>query len=198
MADIFLRIFLWGRDMKGVIFTEFIELVEGQFSEELAEQLIERADLPSGGSYTSLGTYDHAEILSLVTHLSQITGADAGDLQLAFGEFLFGRFAEMHGNFMAGVPGALDFLAKVDNYIHIEVEKLYPEATPPRLDYNRLNERQMELHYRSHRPFALVAHGLIVGCGKHFGENLQVRREDLPGTGPGTEAKFILEVQDQD
>ena len=90
--------------MKGVIFTEFMELVEQQFSEEVAEQIIELADPASGGSYTSLGTYDHSEILALVTHLSQITGADAGDLQLAFGEFLFGRFSIIHGNFMVGVP----------------------------------------------------------------------------------------------
>lgn len=182
--------------MKGVIFTEFMELVEQQFSEEVAEQIIELANPESGGSYTSLGTYDHGEILALVTHLSQITGANVGDLQLVFGEFLFGRFSVIHGDFMVGVPGALDFLSKVQDYIHIEVEKLYPQATPPKLDCNRISEQKMELHYSSHRPFALVAHGLIAGCGKHFGDNLDIQREDLPGAGPGTEAKFILEVLD--
>lgn len=181
--------------MKGVIFTEFIELVEEKFSDDVLEQIVEAADLPSGGSYTSLGTYAHEEVIALVTQLSAITGADAGDLQLAFGEFLFGRFAVLHGNFMEGVPGALDFLEKVQDYIHIEVEKLYPEATPPRLDCQRVDEKNMVLHYSSHRPFAMVAHGLIKGCSDHFNSNLDIKREDLPGVGTGTEARFVLKAQ---
>ena len=47
--------------MKGVVFTEFIEMVEDKFSADIADQIIEEADLPSGGVYTSVGTYDHAE-----------------------------------------------------------------------------------------------------------------------------------------
>ncbi|TMO53504.1 hypothetical protein CWC18_21130, partial [Pseudoalteromonas aurantia] len=72
--------------MKGIIFTEFMEMVEDRFSEDVAEEIIELADLPSGGSYTSLGTYSHAEVLNLVTCLSQVSGAKIEDLVQAFGE----------------------------------------------------------------------------------------------------------------
>ena len=42
--------------MKGIIFTEFMQMVEDRFSIEVAEEIIDAATLPSGGSYTSLGT----------------------------------------------------------------------------------------------------------------------------------------------
>jgi hypothetical protein len=44
--------------MKGVVFTEFIELVESRFSIPLAEQLLETTDLPSGGVTTSPASRD--------------------------------------------------------------------------------------------------------------------------------------------
>ena len=170
-------------------------MVEDRFSIDVAEQIIAASNLPSGGSYTSLGTYDHGEILAMVTQLGGISGVDLGDLQMAFGEFLFGRFALIHGDFMENVPGALDFLEKVEGYIHLEVQKLYPEASPPKLTSHRIDDKNMTLHYSSHRPFALLAHGLIKGCADHFGNKLDIYREDLDGS-PGTEARFTLAVMD--
>jgi GGDEF domain-containing protein len=40
--------------MKGVVFTEFMEMVEDRFSLEIAERLIEESNLASLGIYTSL------------------------------------------------------------------------------------------------------------------------------------------------
>jgi len=57
--------------MKGIIFTELVEMVEATFSPELMDELMEEADLPSKGIYTSVGTYDHTEILTLVSLLSE-------------------------------------------------------------------------------------------------------------------------------
>ncbi|MBA1333177.1 heme transporter CcmB, partial [Candidatus Endoriftia persephone str. Guaymas] len=44
--------------MKGIVFSKFIEFVEERFSPEMADDIIESSDLPSGGAYTSVGTYD--------------------------------------------------------------------------------------------------------------------------------------------
>ncbi len=45
--------------MKGVVFTEFIEMVEDQFSADMVDDIIDDAQPPSGGAYTAVGTYDH-------------------------------------------------------------------------------------------------------------------------------------------
>ena len=76
----------------------------------------------------------------------------------------------------------------------MEVRKLYPDATPPKLVCTRIDERQMQLHYQSHRPFAVVAHGLIIGTGKHYSENLAIDVQLL--NDDGTEALFHLEQSD--
>ena len=55
--------------MKGVVFTEFIEMVENEFSPDLADTIITEAGLPSGGIYTSVGTYRHEEMLGSSTGL---------------------------------------------------------------------------------------------------------------------------------
>ena len=52
--------------MKGIVFREFMQMVEDQFSLETADAIIEASHLASGGSYTSVGTYPHEEMVELV------------------------------------------------------------------------------------------------------------------------------------
>ena len=60
--------------MKGIVFTEFLEMVEQKFSPELVDLIVEEAELPSGGVYTTVGTYNHGEMIRLVTCLSKESG----------------------------------------------------------------------------------------------------------------------------
>lgn len=57
--------------MKGLVFTEFLEMVEQHHGFVFTEKLIDEADLPSGDAHTSVGTYDHAEMVKLLTLLSE-------------------------------------------------------------------------------------------------------------------------------
>ena len=52
--------------MKGVVFTEFVEMVEARFGLPMLDRIIEAAQLPSGGAYSAVGTYDHGEMVQLV------------------------------------------------------------------------------------------------------------------------------------
>lgn len=177
--------------MKGVVFTEFLEMIEEKFSPEMAERLIESSELESGGVYTTVGTYDHHEMITLVTCLSRETGVPAPDLIRAFGEHLFKRFHHLFPNYFEGVRSAFDFLRRVDNYVHIEVRKLYPEAELPTFTCEALRLDQLSITYRSTRPFAALAEGLIRGCIAHYGEPIEIGVEDLSGGG-GTMARFLL------
>ena len=58
--------------MKGIVFKEFIDMVEATFGEEMLDTVIENSDLPSGGVYTSVGTYPHTELVAMVVTLSLI------------------------------------------------------------------------------------------------------------------------------
>ena len=44
--------------LKGLVFREFLEMVDQTISPEVTEKIISSCDLPSNGVYTSVGTYD--------------------------------------------------------------------------------------------------------------------------------------------
>ena len=176
--------------MKGVVFTEFSELVEEQFGLQMLDDLLSSCPLESGGIYTAVGTYDCQELITLVTELSRRTGIATDELVVAFGEFLFARLASGAPQFCENIATVGEFLGTIEGVIHVEVRKLYPDAQLPSLNCRQLSETETELLYRSNRPLAAFAEGLIRGCAAHFGETFELQREDLPGA-PGTCARFV-------
>jgi hypothetical protein len=177
--------------MKGVVFTEFLEMIESKFSPEMADRIIDGANLPSGGVYTAVGTYDHGEMIELVSHLSRETGLPSAELMRSFGMHLFERFHTMFPVYFDRVSSSFEFLQRIEGYIHVEVRKLYPEAELPSFDCETPQPGSLRLTYRSARPFAMLAEGLIRGCVAHYGEAIEIEVEDL-SQGAGTAAQFLL------
>ncbi len=170
--------------MKGMVFTEFLEMVEARWSPDLVDDLVESSPLPSGGRYTAVGTYGHEEMVTLVSGLSARTGIGVPELIRAFGQHLFGRFAITHPGFFDGVRDAFDFLERIEDVIHAEVLKLYPDAMLPRFDVTRRGDA-LTLVYRSSRHLEDLAHGLIEGCLAHFGERARLERAERPDADGG-------------
>lgn len=177
--------------MKGIVFTELLQLVDATLGMNACERLIDAAQLPSGGAYTSVGTYPHAEMVALLTQLSAVTATPVEGLLRDFGEHLFGRFAVLFPHFLAGVGTTLEFAERVDGVIHREVRKLYPDAELPKFDHERLSASRLILTYRSARPLADLAEGLLLGCARHFGETLLIERCTLE-SGPLFAVRFDL------
>jgi hypothetical protein len=175
--------------MKGIVFSEFLEMVEGQMGEEMVDDLIDGCDLPSGGAYTSLGTYSHEEMVQLVKRLSALNDTPVPELLKVFGSHLLGRFAVLYPRFFLQAGSVFELLERVEDYIHVEVRKLYPDAELPSFQCQRPDAGTLVMIYSSARPFADLAEGLIQGCIKHYGEALEVARQDLEGA-PGTRARF--------
>lgn len=179
--------------MKGIVFTEFIEMVEQAFSPETADRILDECDLPSGGAYTTVGTYDHQEMVAMVVKLSELTGVPVPTLIKSFGNYLFGRFHALYPGFFAGVGSAIDFLAHIEDIIHAEVRKLYPDAELPRFEVSRPDGDTLVLTYHSDRHLGDLAEGLIETCIAHFAQPLNLVREDLAE--PGQPIRFTLRRQ---
>jgi hypothetical protein len=177
--------------MKGIVFRELVDMVESHFSPETADKIISSSRLATGGAYTSVGTYDHTEIVELVSHLSATTGISQPDLLSTFGEHLLNRFALLYPAHFIGQTSTFDFLAILDNKIHVEVKKLYPDAELPVFEHGSTDPNKLVFVYRSKRPFADLAEGLIRGCIRYFNEEIVLTREDLPSDG-GAHTRFTL------
>ncbi|MFC3108388.1 heme NO-binding domain-containing protein [Undibacterium arcticum] len=172
--------------MLGMVFTEFMEMVEDRFSPAIADSVIESAKLPHGGAYTAVGYYAHEEIIALVVGLSKQTGIPVPDLVTAFGQHLLKRFSEIYPQMFASHTSLFSFVASIDAEIHREVRKLYPQAQLPRFTVLEIEERVMRLAYESPRSMEALAVGLMLGAAEHFGE--QVKISHTAGTVEGRPA----------
>lgn len=164
--------------MKGMVFTEFLEMVEAKFSADMVDDIIDDANPASGGAYTAVGTYPHEELVDMVVALSNRTQIPVPVLVRTFGEHVFGVFARSFQQFFEGVPDALTFLSGIEDIIHAQVIKLYPDAQLPKFDCLR-EGNQLTMIYHSDRHLADLAEGLIMGCGQYFGDNLTIQRDEV-------------------
>lgn len=160
--------------MKGIVFTEFLEMVARSHGDDLVDNLIDDAKLPHDGAYTSVGNYPHAEMVALVTALSRRTGMSLDQLLEAYGHHLFGRFYALFPHFMDSKPDALEFLMGIESVVHTEVRKLYPDAQLPSFNTRRVSDREIEMKYESAHNFSSLALGLVKGCAQHYGEQVEI------------------------
>ena len=165
--------------MKGIVFTAFCELVAARFGLQTLDSIIERSGLETDGAYTAVGTYDHRELVRLVQSLADLTGTGERELQRLFGHHLFGLLFAKYAQLFAGKHDADAVLLSIDDYIHPEVLKLYPDAELPSFEHERSPDGSIHLTYRSKRPFAAFAEGLIQGCLDHFDDERAVRSSQV-------------------
>ena len=180
--------------MKGIIFTEFLEMVEQRYSPQVLERMIAAARLPSGAAYTAVGTYDHGEMWSLVIELSKMVDVSVPDLFKSYGEHLFGRLAVVYPKLIGAVGSTFDLLQNLDNVMHREVRRLYPDAELPRFEVIERTPTRMVVVYSSKRHFADLAEGLLRASSRHFGQAMMLARENLADS-DGSRVRFTLVLQ---
>ncbi|MCB9982710.1 MAG: heme NO-binding domain-containing protein [Rhodospirillales bacterium] len=164
--------------MKGIVFTELLDLIEEKFGQDILEDVLDECKLESGGAYTSVGTYDHKELLEIVTVLSRYTAVPVKDLVRKYGHHLFFRFRKLMPEFFEKPTNAFQFLETVHGTIHVEVKKLYPDAKLPSFETSRESDTELVMTYISSCPFADFAHGLMQGCFDYYNEDIRIEKED--------------------
>lgn len=180
--------------MKGMVFTEFIEFVEDKFGFEIANEIIEESELESKGIYTAVGTYNFKEMVSLLVSLSAKTKTPIPVLLEAYGEHLFFRFTELYPSFLKSSQSLLDFISKIDSYIHVEVKKLYPDAELPKILVVKSESNYIEIIYKSERKLGHFALGLLKSATKHFNEPMNIEMNNIKDD--GSEVAFKLVKKD--
>jgi len=179
--------------MKGIIFTELLAMAEESFGEEVVDHIIEASDLPSGGAYTTVGNYPCEELFILIGGFSKLGGVPSDTVQRQFGHWMMQSFARYYPQFFEGRQGSLDMLEAIEDDIHVEVRKLYPDADLPKFETRRDGVGSLDMIYRSPRPLADFCHGLIEACTDQFGETARITRRDVPEDGQ-TVATFRVDT----
>ncbi|EAP86666.1 heme NO-binding domain-containing protein [Croceibacter atlanticus] len=176
--------------MKGIVFTEFLELVEQKFGLEVVDEIIEKSDLESNGAYTSIGTYKFSEMLQLLSHLSTKTSISIDELLLVYAEHFFGVLVKSYPVLIKSYSDPINMLASIESHIHIEVLKIYPDAELPTFEVISKSKNSLILIYKSSRAMYYFGLGLMNKTFDYFNSSAEIVIEKLKED--GTEVKFII------
>ncbi|WP_271855472.1 heme NO-binding domain-containing protein [Patiriisocius marinus] len=178
--------------MKGIVFTGFLELVEEKFGFEMVDTIITKSELPSNGAYTAVGTYSFGEMLSLLTNLSNETDISIDDLLLVYGEHFFTVVEDSYPEFLLQYKAPIDMLSSIENHIHVEVRKIYPDAELPTFAIVEKTEDSLVMIYKSSRAMHAFGRGLMNKTFEHFNTKASILVEKIKPN--GTEVKFSIKV----
>ena len=176
--------------MKGIVFTEFLKMVEEKFGYEMVDKIITESNLPNDGAYSSTGTYSSQELVAMVLSLHGTTELPVDALIRTFGEYFFNVLRDNYGVFLDRVDNLFSFLGSIHNHIHVEVRKLYPDAELPSFDTESSDENTMVMIYHSERKLSDFAEGLMMKAAKHYNEKIDIKKEMM--NEDGSEVRFVI------
>lgn len=176
--------------MKGIVFTEFLDLVEVKFGLEVVDKIINASDLESEGAYTSVGTYKFSEMLQLLQHLSAHTEISIDDLLLVYAEHFFSVLESSYPGLLATYKDPIEMISSIEDHIHVEVKKIYPDAELPTFEVIEKKENSLVMIYKSSRAMHHFGLGLMNKTFEHFNSTAVIELEKIKED--GTEVKFII------
>jgi hypothetical protein len=177
--------------MKGIVFTEFLELVEDKFGLEMVDKIISEAQLESNGIYTTIGTYSFSEMLQLLQNLSKNTTISVDSLLLIYGEHFFSVIEKSYPGLLASFKDPIEMLASIENHIHIEVKKIYPDAELPTFIVEEKYKNSLIMIYKSSRAMHHFGLGLMNKTFSHFNSTANIELQKIKED--GTEVRFVIQ-----
>lgn len=169
--------------MKGVVFVELIAMAESIAGEDKVDEILDDCDLESGGVFTSVGNYPCSELMKVVQAFSDALDAPVDLLQNKFGQWMFNKFVDGYPVFFNGKNDAFTMLESIENEVHVEVRKLYPEVELPTFETIRVADGEMKMIYASERPLVAFCEGMIEACLSHFGKPATIARREFENNG---------------
>jgi hypothetical protein len=160
------------RAIKGIIFSLLEEVVVSEHGADAWDDTLERAALD--GAYTAVGSYPDSEFVRLLESLPDASERPAATQLRWFGAKAIPLLARTYPMFFAGYRSTQPFLLTLNDIIHPEVRKLYPDADVPVFDFSHEGEGTLVVGYRSGRHLCFLAEGFIDGAAAHFGEQVAI------------------------
>ena len=176
--------------MKGIVFTEFLEMVEEKYGLEMVDDIIENTNLQSQGAYTSVGTYAFSEMLQLLQNLSLKTKILVDDLLLIYGEHFFNLLEKNYPSFFSVYHDPIQMLASIVDHIHVVVLKIYPDAELPTFEVVYRKQDTLIMIYKSSRAMHHFGLGLMHKTFEYFNSKATIVLEKIKQD--GTEVKFVI------
>lgn len=162
--------------MKGIIFRLLEQVVTRAHGDETWEKLLEATGL--SGEFTTLGNYPDEQLRALVDAAAEATGEPTEVVIRWFGREAMPVLANLYPEFFQPHHSLATFLPTLNDVIHAEVRKLYPDAVVPEFDFTRPDPHSIRLVYRSPRKLCALAEGFIEGAATLLGETVTITQPE--------------------
>lgn len=166
--------------MKGIILNLLEAVVTDAHGADMWDDLLDDTGLD--GSFTALGNYPDADVVAVVGALADRTDQPVPQVLRGFGRAALPLLADRYPRFFEP-EDPVSFVLTLDAIIHTEVAKLYPGATPPRLSFHDVGEREVTVRYQSARAMSDLAMGFLEGAAAFYGHEVDVTRSTLDEAG---------------
>ena len=160
--------------MKGILFNVVEDVVTEAMSADAWDDVVEAAGVD--GSYTSLATYPDSDLNALVAAIAAAADLSAEQTLTLAGRLGFKHLATRNPHLLDGIDGWQQLVESLDDIIHPEVRKIYPDAEVPGFATTEI-DGGLRVVYTSRRQLCALAEGLIIGGGEWFGCELTVEHE---------------------
>ena len=156
----------------GVLFNVVEDVVDETLPADSWDSALDTACLT--GAYTSLGDYGDEELVGIVSAVAGQTGLAPADVLRHVGRHGYGQLVGRQPDLVAGIDDLGALLHQLDDVIHPEVLKLYPEAELPAFAVTDEGPGRWRLDYRSRRRLCHLAEGLIEGAAATYGVDVRI------------------------
>ncbi len=160
--------------MKGIINKGIQELVEDRYGAAAWDQVKETAKCDES-FFSASDDYPDQMTIDLAIAASKVSKQPLETILIEFGKFWVPNTgANAYPTFFKLSGGsARNFLLNMDR-VHKHVTKSISSAQPPGFEFEELPDGRLLMHYKSDRRLCPVLHGLILGVGIQFNEELEV------------------------
>ena len=160
--------------MKGVIFCYLKELISEKFGEKVWYKIVDLCPLKKKPVYIKPESYPDSDFLQIVEKASEENKESPTQFIQNLGKKLFPKMARDYPIFVSNFDHPKPFLLTVENIIHVEVKKLYPDAELPKFTYTDSGLDSLIIDYSSPKKLCSLMEGLIIGCSEFYGYDVEI------------------------
>ncbi|WP_372751431.1 heme NO-binding domain-containing protein [Labilibaculum sp.] len=163
--------------MKGIFFTELLEMTEKEYGIDITEKIIAELGVGNNGVYEATYDYPYTQFVEMCDILSNEVKNSVSDLVKNFGEYLFSRLVILFRPDFAGNTDVFEFLGQIDDFIHHSIQERFTKVEIPRFKAIQINDSTFQISCQSEEVLIDLAIGLFMGCQRFFNEELTLKTE---------------------
>jgi len=176
------------------MFVELRKFVEDRYGSSEWDGILAAAGI-GPRVYLPITAYPDHELAAIVAAAVRMTGQSAPQLLESFGEYVAPQLLSMYRHLLKPAWRTLDVLQHVEETAHRAVRLEQRGASPPYLETERRDEREILIRYTSARRLCHVAKGIIRGLARHFGDDLVLNESTCMHHGAG-QCVLLVKIRD--